>query len=171
LNRTEKQEFVTNFKSVLSNSNFVLVTHYKGLTVSEISSLREKFKENNANFKVTKNSLAKRAVENTDYNNLQQFFSGPTAIAYSDDPVSTAKVVYDFSKENDNLKIIAAAMGSKELNIDDVKKLASLPSMENIRAKIVSLISSPLSNIVSIVSEPSSKLVRLLNAKNEKPST
>lgn len=171
MNRTEKQEFVTNFKSVLSNSNFVLVTHYKGLTVSEISSLREKFKENNANFKVTKNSLAKRAVENTDYNNLQQFFSGPTAIAYSDDPVSTAKVVYDFSKENDNLKIIAAAMGSKELNIDDVKKLASLPSMENIRAKIVSLISSPLSNIVSIVSEPSSKLVRLLNAKNEKPST
>ena len=171
MNRTEKQEFVTNFKSVLSNSNFVLVTHYKGLTVSEISSLREKFKENNANFKVTKNSLAKRAVENTDYNNLQQFFSGPTAIAYSDDPVSTAKVVYNFSKENDNLKIIAAAMGSKELNIDDVKKLASLPSMENIRAKIVSLISSPLSNIVSIVSEPSSKLVRLLNAKNEKPST
>ena len=74
MNRTEKQEFVTNFKSVLSNSNFVLVTHYKGLTVSEISSLREKFKENNANFKVTKNSLAKRAVENTDYNNLQQFF-------------------------------------------------------------------------------------------------
>ena len=171
MNRTEKQEFVTNFKSVLSNSNFVLVTHYKGLTVSEISSLRGKFKENNANFKVTKNSLAKRAVENTDYNNLQQFFAGPTAIAYSDDPVSTAKVVYDFSKENDNLKIIAAAMGSKELNIDDVKKLASLPSMENIRAKIVSLISSPLSNIVSIVSEPSSKLVRLLNAKNEKPST
>lgn len=170
MNRTQKQDFVTNFNAELNKINFVVITHYKGLTVSDISSLREKIKESNSCFKVTKNSLAKRAVENTDYKNLQQFFIGPTAVAYSDDPVSTAKIIYNFSKENENLKIIAGAMGNKELGVDDIKKLASLPSMEAIRAKIVGLINSPLKNIVSILSEPPSKLVRILNANNKKPS-
>ena len=170
VNRTEKHEFVESFNSKLSKTNFVLVTHYKGLTVSEISSLREKIKDCNAFFKVTKNSLAKRAVENTEYKSLKQFFVGPTAITYSDDPVSAAKVVYEFSKENENLKIIAGSMGDKELDIEEIKKLASLPSMETIRTQIAGLISSPLSNIASILSEPSSQIVRLLNSKNNKPS-
>ena len=148
MNRTEKANFVSEFNDLLSNSNFVLVTQYKGLSVEEISSLRRQVKEKNASFKVTKNSLAKRAVKNTDYENLEQFFVGPTAVAFSEDPVSAAKVLYNFSKDNEKLKIIGGAMGT-------------------IRAKLVSLISSPLSNIVSILNEPSSKIVRLINSKQQ----
>ena len=168
MNRTEKVNFVSEFSNLLSNTNFVLVTQYKGLSVEEISSLRKQAKEKNTSFKVTKNSLAKRALKNTDYEKLEQFFIGPTAVAFSEDPVSVAKVLYDFSRDNEKLKIIGGAMGTKELDIDEIKKLASLPSMEIMRAKLVGLISSPLSNIVSILNEPSSKIVRLINSKQQK---
>ncbi len=167
MNRVEKVNFVSEFNSLLSNTNFVLITQYKGLTVEEISSLRRQVKEKNASFKVTKNSLAKRAIKNTDYEKLESFFIGPTAVAFSKDPVSAAKVLYDFSKDNENLKIIGGAMGTSELNIDEIKKLASLPSMDVLRAKLVSLISSPLSNIVSLLNEPPSKIVRLINSKQQ----
>ena len=167
MNRTEKENFVSEFNNLLSNTKFVLVTQYKGLTVEEISSLRRQVKGKDAFFKVTKNSLAKRAIKDTDYEKLEQFFVGPTAVAFSEDPVSAAKVLYDFSKDNEKLKIIGGAMGTQELNYDEIKQLASLPSMKAIRAKLVSLISSPLSNIVSILNEPSSKIVRLINAKKQ----
>jgi large subunit ribosomal protein L10 len=167
LNRTEKHEFVKNFGSLLSKTNFVLVSHYKGLSVQEISSLRKQIRQENATFKVTKNSLAKRAIKNTDYENLDPFFVGPTAITLSDDPVSAAKVIVNFSKENEKLTIIAGAMGDKELSIADINKLASLPSMEVIRAKILGLITSSMSNIVSVIQQPPSKIVRLINSKPE----
>lgn len=168
MNRTEKHEFVNNFSALLNKANFVLVTHYKGLSVQEISSLRKKIKQENAFFKVTKNSLAKRAIKNTNYKNLDPFFVGPTAVAYSDDPVSAAKVIVNFSKDNEKLTIIAGAMGDKELSIEDIKKLASLPTMDVIRAKILGLITSSLSNILLVVNEPSTKILRLLNSKPEK---
>ena len=168
MNRAEKVNFVSEFSNLLSNTNFVLVTQYKGLSVEEISSLRKQAREKNTSFKVTKNSLAKRALKNTNYEKLEQLFIGPTAVAFSEDPVSAAKVLYDFSKDNEKLKIIGGAMGSKELDIDEIKKLASLPSMETIRANLVGLISSPLSNIVSLLNEPSSKIVRLINSKQQK---
>lgn len=168
MNRTEKTNFVSDFNALLSKTNFVLITQYKGLSVEEISLLRKQIKEKNASFRVTKNSLAKRAIKNTNFEILDQFFVGPTAVAYSEDPVSTAKVVFDFSKENENLKIIAGVMDKKELNVDEIKKLASLPSMEIIRTKILGLISSPLSNTLTILNEPSSKIVRLINSKNNK---
>jgi large subunit ribosomal protein L10 len=167
VNRTEKHEFVSNFGSLLSKTNFVLVSHYKGLSVQEISSLRKQIRQENATFKVTKNSLAKRAIKNTDYENLDPFFVGPTAITLSDDPVSAAKVIVNFSKENEKLTIIAGAMGDKELSIADINKLASLPSMEVIRAKILGLITSSMSNIVSVIQQPPSKIVRLINSKPE----
>tara|TARA_B100000989_G_scaffold239327_1_gene186219 strand:+ start:2020 stop:2529 length:510 start_codon:yes stop_codon:yes gene_type:complete len=168
MNRAEKVNFVSEFSNLLSNTNFVLVTQYKGLSVEEISSLRKQAREKNTSFKVTKNSLAKRALKNTNYEKLEQLFIGPTAVAFSEDPVSAAKVLYDFSKDNEKLKIIGGAMGTKELDIDEIKKLASLPSMETIRANLVGLISSPLSNIVSLLNEPSSKIVRLINSKQQK---
>ena len=168
MNRTEKHEFVNNFSAVLSKANFVIVTDYKGLSVQEISSLRKKIKQENAFFKVTKNSLAKKAIKDTDYKSLDHFFVGPTAIAYSDDPVSAAKVIVDFSKDNEKLTIIAGAMGDKELSIEDIKKLASLPTMDVIRAKILALVTSSMSNILSVVNEPSTKILRLINSKPEK---
>ena len=153
---------------MLSKANFVIVTHYKGLSVQEISSLRKKIKQENAFFKVTKNSLAKRAIKDTDYKSLDPFFVGPTAIAYSDDPVSAAKVIVNFSKDNEKLTIIAGAMGDKELSIEEIKKLASLPTMDVIRAKILGLVTSSMSNILSVVNEPSTKILRLINSKPEK---
>ncbi len=165
MNRTEKQEFVEEFNQTLNRNNFLLITHYKGLSVEELSLLRKQVKEKNAFFKVTKNSLVKRAIKNTNFERLDHFFIGPTAVAYSNDPVSAAKVVYDFSKENENLKIIAGSMGENELSLDEIKTLASLPSMDELRGKIIGLLISPLSNIVSLMKEPSSKVVRLLNSK------
>tara|TARA_E500000331_G_C17044845_1_gene621288 strand:- start:21 stop:524 length:504 start_codon:yes stop_codon:yes gene_type:complete len=167
LNRTEKHDFVKSFGSQLSKTNFVVVSHYKGLSVQEISSLRKQIRKENATFKVTKNSLAKRAIKNTNYENLDPFFVGPTAITLSDDPVSAAKVIVDFSKENEKLTIIAGAMGDKELSIADIKQLASLPSMDVIRGKILGLITSSMTSIVSIMQQPPSKIVRLINSKPE----
>lgn len=166
MNRTEKYEFVANFNSTLKNAKFLLVAHYKGLTVSEITELREKVKTNNATFKVTKNSLIKRAIKNTDYEKLENFFVGPTSVTYSKDPVSAAKAVFDFSKENEKLKIIAASMGDKELSVDDIEKLAALPSMDELKAKILGLLTSPMRNIASIFNESASGIVRVISAKN-----
>ena len=167
MNKTEKHEFVEKFHGSLDKAKVVLISHYKGLSVSEISLLREKIKENKAFFKVTKNSLAKRALKDTNYENLEKFFVGPTAVTYSDDPASAAKTIFNFSKDNEKLKIIAGAIGEKELSIEEIKVLANLPSIEEIHAKIVGLISSPLSNIVSILNQPSISTIRLLKAKFE----
>ena len=142
MQKAEKQEFVKNFNETLKEKEFLVVTHYKGLTVSEISSLRQKIKSANSIFKVSKNTLTKRALKDTSFEVLDKLFVGPTSIAYSDDPVSTSKVIIDFAKENENLKILGGAMSGKELNIDEIKKLASLPSMENLRAQIIGLLSA-----------------------------
>ena len=170
MNKTEKHEFVEKFHSSLEKAKVVLISHYKGLSVAEVSLLRDKIKENKAFFRVTKNSLAKRALKDTDYQNLEKFFVGPTAVTYSDDPASAAKTIFNFSKDNDNLKIIAGAIGEKELSIEEIKVLANLPSIDDLHAKIVGLIASPLSNVVSLLNQPSISILRLLEAKfqNEK---
>ena len=142
MQKAEKQEFVKNFNETLKEKEFLVVTHYKGLTVSEISSLRQKIKSANSIFKVSKNTLTKRALKNTSFEVLDKLFVGPTSVAYSDDPVSTSKVIIDFAKENENLKILGGVMSGKELNTDEIKKLASLPSMENLRAQIIGLLSA-----------------------------
>ena len=135
MQRAEKQDFVKHFNTALKEKEFLLVAHYKGLTVSEISSLRKKVKSSNSIFKVAKNTLAKRAIKDTNFENLDKLFVGPTSVAYSDDPVSTSKVIVDFAKENENLKILGASMSGKELSLNEIKHLASLPSMETLRAK------------------------------------
>ena len=167
MQKAEKQEFVKNFNETLKEKEFLLVAHYKGLTVSEISSLRQKIKSANSIFKVAKNTLAKRALKNTDFEVLDKFFVGPTSIAYSDDPVSTSKVMVDFAKENENLKILGGAMSGKELNIDEIKNLASLPSMDALRAKIVGLLLASQRSLVSIFQANQSNLIRLVTNKNK----
>ena len=146
--KAEKHNFVKEFNSVIKNKNFLVIAHYKGLTVSEISDLRNQIREKNAFFKVAKNTLARRAIKETNFEKLDKFFVGPTSIAFSDDPVGTSKVMIDYSKENENLKVIAGVMGDKELTIDEIKKLASLPSMDALRAKILGLLVSVQTKIV-----------------------
>lgn len=167
MNRQEKEHFVNDFHSKIESAKVLLISHYKGLSVSEISNLRKSVKESKAIFKVTKNSLVKIAIKDTCYENLEKHFNGPIAVTYSDDPVSCAKAIFDFSKDNENLKIVGGAIGEKELSVDEIKILANLPSLDELRAKILGLISSPLSNIVRIISEPQSSLTRLINKKSE----
>ena len=166
MNRAEKKEFVENFHVSISSAKVLLVTHYKGLSVSEISELRRSVKEQSANFRVTKNTLAKRALKDTCYKNLEKFFSGPTAVTYSNDPASAAKAVFNFSKDNENLKIIGGAIGDKELTIDEIKTLANLPSLQELRAQLVGIVSSPLRNIVTLLNKPSQSIATIMSKKN-----
>ncbi len=168
MQRAQKQEFVKEFSSDLKSSEFLLVADYKGLNVTEISSLRNEIKScSDSNFKVAKNTLAKRAIKDTNFNVLEKLFVGPTSVAYSNDPVNTSKVAVKFAKENDNFKILGGVMGDKELSIEDIKNLASLPSMEEIRAQIVGLLQSNQTNIVSILTTNQSNIVRVIKNKFE----
>ena len=163
MQRAEKQEYVKQFNAALKGSEFLLVADYKGLNVSEISSLRNEIKCNSDSyFRVAKNTLLKRAVQDTNFKVVEKLFSGPTSVAYSNDPVSTSKVAVKFANANENFKIVGGVMGDKELSIDDIKNLASLPSMEEIRAKIVGLLVSTQSNIVSVLSSNQTNLVRVI---------
>ena len=164
MQREQKREFVKQFNSILKDKEFMLVVDYKGLNVSQISSLREKISSANSNFRVAKNTLARMAIKNTNFQILDKLFVGPTSIAYSDDPVSTSKVLVDFAKDNENLKILGGAMGDKELTVDEIKQLASLPSMDSLRAKIIGLISAPQRNIVLALQGTQSNILRLINA-------
>ena len=165
MQRAEKQDFVKNFNIALKEKEFLLVAHYKGLTVSEISSLRKKVKSSNSIFKVAKNTLAKRAIKDTNFENLDKLFTGPTSVAYSNYPVYNSKAIVDFAKENENLKILGASMSGKELSLNEIKHLASLPSMETLRAKIVGLLSATQRGIVTTLQANQSNLLRVVNNK------
>ena len=163
MQKAEKQEYVKQINSALKTSEFLLIADYKGLNVSEISSLRDEIKTNSdSNFRVAKNTLIKRAIQDTNFKIVEKLFTGPTSVAYSNDPVSTSKVVVKFAKDNEKLKILGGVMGDQELSVDDIKQLASLPSMDEIRAKIVGLLVSTQSNIVSVLSSNQSNLVRVI---------
>ena len=168
MQREQKREFVKQFNSILKDKDFMLVADYKGLNVSQISSLREQISLSNSNFKVAKNTLARMAIKNTNFQMLDKLFVGPTSIAYSDDPVSTSKVLVDFAKDNENLKILGGAMGEKELTVDEIKTLASLPSLEVIRSKLLSLLISTQTNIACTLNATQSGLARLINTKYQK---
>ncbi len=166
MQRAEKQEFVKEFNLALKDSEFILVADYKGLNVSEISSLRNDIKSSsNSNFRVAKNTLAKKALKNTNFEIIEKLFVGPTSVAYSDDPVSTSKIAVKFAKSNENFKILGGVMGDKELSVEEINELASLPSMEEIRAKIVGLLVSAQTNLVSTLTASQSSIVRIINTK------
>ena len=166
MHRDQKYEFVKEFTSVLKDTEFLLVADYKGLNVSEISSLRRQIKsKSSSNFRVAKNTLAKKAIKDTNFEILEKLFVGPISLAYSDDPVSTSKVVVEFAKENEKLKILGGAMGDQELSVEDIKKLASLPSMEEIRAKILGLLLSMQKNLVYALTSNQSNILRMINNK------
>ena len=166
MQRSDKQLFVTEFNKALKDSDFLLIADYKGLKVSEISSLRNEVKSNSDSyFRVAKNTLVKRAIQNTNFKIAEKLFVGPTSVAYSKDPISTSKVLVKFAKENENFKILGGVMGDKELSIDEINNLASLPSLDEIRAKIVGLLVSTQTNIVSILQKNQTNIVRVINEK------
>jgi large subunit ribosomal protein L10 len=164
VDRAEKQEQITALKEVFKASSVVVVAHYSGLTVGQMQTLRKQMKQVGATVKVAKNRLAKIALEGTDVATIGSLLKGPTVIAYSGDPVAAPKVAIDFAKANEQFVILGGAMGKTALNPDGVKALASLPSLDELRAKIVGLIQAPATKIAQVVNAPGAKLARVIQA-------
>ena len=168
MNREEKKELVSTLHDVFSSTQTVVVTHYKGLTVSDMGALRKKAREGEPGFRVTKNRLTRLALEGTQFEPLRDMFEGPTAIAWSDDPVAAAKVAYTFSKENKNLVIVGGAMGSSLLDAKGVESLAKMPSLDELRGKLVGLLQTPAQRIATVSQAPAGQLARVLKAYADK---
>jgi large subunit ribosomal protein L10 len=164
VDRAAKRELVATLNGVFSNTAVIVVAHYKGLTVADMQKLRAQMKQAGATVKVAKNRLAKIALEGTDVASISDLMKGPTLVAYSSDPVAAPKVAVDFAKGNDKLVILGGAMGTTALNPDAVKALATLPSLDELRARLVGLINAPATKIAQIVNAPAAKLARVFGA-------
>ena len=161
MERAAKSELVSTLNDVFANTNVVVVAHYAGLTVADMQNLRAQMKQAGATVKVAKNRLAKIALEGTDVASILGLLKGPTLIAYSSDPVAAPKVAVNFAKANEKLVILGGAMGATTLNVDGVKALAVLPSLDELRAKLVGLIQAPATKIAQVVNAPATKLARV----------
>jgi large subunit ribosomal protein L10 len=164
VDRAEKREFVTALNEVFKSTGSVVVAHYSGLSVAQMNDLRSKMRAAGGTVKVAKNRLAKIALKGTPSEGMQVLFQGQTLIAYSDDPVVAPKVTADYAKGNDNLVILGGAMGATNLDADGVKALASLPSLDELRAKLVGMISTPATRIAQVVNAPAGQLARVFGA-------
>jgi large subunit ribosomal protein L10 len=162
--RAAKQELVTELNGVFKASNSVVVAHYAGLTVAQMQTLRRQAKQAGANVKVAKNRLAKIALEGTDAASIVPLLKGPTVIAYSGDPVAASKVTVDFAKAHEKFVILGGVMGKTTLDLNGVKALASLPSLDELRAKIVGLVQAPATKIAQVINAPAAKVARVVQA-------
>ncbi|WP_164118283.1 50S ribosomal protein L10 [Sphingorhabdus sp. Alg239-R122] len=164
MNRDEKKEAVASLSAMLSDAGAVVVTRNLGLTVAQSTELRSAMREAGASYKVTKNRLAKLAITDTDYDSLGELLTGPTALAVSPDPVAAAKAVVEFAKSNDKLEIVGGAMGDTVLDVAGVKALAALPSLDELRGKLVGLLNAPATKVAQVVQAPASKVARVAGA-------
>jgi large subunit ribosomal protein L10 len=164
VDRAEKQESIASLKEVFNTSKVVIVAHYSGLTVAQMQTLRKQMRAAGAQVKVAKNRLAKIALEGADVASIASLLKGPTLIAYSGDPVAAPKVAVDFAKANEQFVVLGGAMGKTALNVDGVKQLASLPSLDELRAKIVGLIQAPATKIAQLTNAPAAKVARVVQA-------
>ena len=164
MDRKGKSELVTTLNGTFREASLVVVTHNLGLTVAETTDLRRKTRGAGAQFKVTKNRLTRLALAGTKFEGLGKLFTGPTAIAYSKDPVAAAKVVVDFAKANEKLVILGAALGDKVLDAEGVKALATLPSLDQLRGKILGMLQTPATRIASVLKAPAGQVARAIAA-------
>jgi large subunit ribosomal protein L10 len=164
MNRSEKTEAVAALNATFNEAAVVVVTRNLGLTVGQSTDLRNKMREAGASYKVAKNRLAKIALNDTQYGPLSDLLTGPTALATSGDPVAAAKVAVEFAKTNDKLEIVGGAMGSTVLDVNGVKALASMPSLDELRAKLIGLVQAPATKVVQIVTAPAGQLARVFGA-------
>jgi len=164
MNRSEKTDAVAALNATFNEAAVVVVTRNLGLTVAQSTDLRLKMREAGASYKVAKNRLAKIALSDTQYVSLSDLLTGPTAIATSADPVAAAKVAVEFAKTNDKLEIVGGAMGETVLDVEGVKSLASMPSLDELRATLIGLVQAPASKIAQVVVAPAGKLARVFGA-------
>jgi large subunit ribosomal protein L10 len=168
VDRAEKREVVTALHDVLAKTGVVVVAHYAGLTVAEMTKLRSDMRSAGGQVKVAKNRLAKLALEGTDAKGIAELLRGPTCIAYSADPIAAPKVAVKFAKANEKFVILGGAMGTTVLDADGVSALASLPSLDELRSKLIGLIQAPASKIARILNEPGAQLARVFAAYGNK---
>ena len=168
MNKEQKKNYITEMTANFENSEAVLVTHYQGLTVKQLDELRKEMREQGIQFKITKNRITKLALEKTKCKNLTNLFTGPTAVALSKDAISAAKILTKFSKEHNNLKILGGIMGNEILDVAAVANVATLPTLDEARAKIVGILRSPAQKITSILLAPASKIAILALEKSKK---
>ena len=168
MNKEQKKQYIYDMSIQFDKSEAVIVTHYQGLTMNQLDDLRAKMREHGIKFKITNNRKTKLALEKTRCKDLSDLFSGPTAVALSEDAITSAKILTNFSKENENLKILGGIMGSDILDGAGVKNVATLPSLDEARAKIVGILRSPAQKIASILLAPASKIAILALEKSKK---
>lgn len=165
--RQEKESFVTHIREELTKSSIVVaVNRSSGITVEEITKLRKDMRNAEANFKILKNTLARIAIKDSALGSIEKFLTGPTGLAYSNNPVGLAKAISEFAKANEKLTILGGVMDGKAISVDTINELASLPSVDELRAKIIGLLTAAASKIVRTVKEPSARVVRVIAAKS-----
>lgn len=170
VNRTEKAEAVASLHQMLANATLVVITRQSGLTVAEVTDLRGRMRQAGAGYRVAKNRLTRLALEGTSFAKLGPMFVGPTAIAYSKDPVAAAKIAVEYAKSNEKLSIVGGSLGDQQLDIEGVKALASLPSLDELRAKFLAMLNTPATRIAGVVQAPAGQLARVFSAYGSKES-
>jgi len=168
MDRTQKSEVVTTLHATFAEIGVVVVTRNLGMTVAQSTALRQKMRDAGATFKVTKNRLARIALKDTQYEQISDMLTGPIALATSADPVAAAKVAIEFAKTNDKIEIVGGAMGNTLLDAEGIKALASMPSLDEMRATLVGLIQAPATKLAQIAQAPAAQLARVFNAYAEK---
>ena len=164
MDRSEKEQLVTSLHETLKKAELVVITQQSGLTVAEVTNLRRQMRQAGAGFKVTKNRLARLALEGTKFEGLKSMFTGSTAIAYSADPIAAAKVAVTYANSNNKLKIVGGAMAGQVLDPNGIKALATLPSLNELRAKIIGVLTTPAQRIAAVLQAPGGQLARVLKA-------
>ena len=168
MNKEQKKSYIAEITSQFENSKAVMVTHYQGLTMSQLDELRSKMREHGIQFKITKNRITKLALEKTKCKDLSNLFTGPTAVAFGSDAIISARILSKFSKDNDNLKLLGGIMDGEVLDQTGVQNVANLPTLDEARAKIVGILATPASKFVSILLARSEKMSSLSPENSEK---
>ena len=168
MNKEQKQNYIKEMTAQFENSEAVLVTHYQGLTVKQLDDLRKQMREHGIKFQITKNRITKLALKDSKCKNLTNLFNGPTAVALSKDAIISAKILTKFSKENSNLKILGGIMGNEILDVTAVQNVATLPTLDEARAKIVGILRTPAQKLATILLAPATKIAILASEKSKK---
>ena len=164
MDRSQKEEVVASLKDVFEEMNLVVVTQQSGITVAEASTLRRQMRDAGASYKVTKNRLTRLALEGTKFEALQSLFTGPTAIAVSEDPVAAAKVCVEFAKKNTKLTVVGGALGKEMLDRVMIENLAKLPSLDELRGKLIGVLQAPATKLAGVTQAPAGQLARVFSA-------
>lgn len=168
MERAEKQELIASLHDVFAGAASVVVVHYDGLSVAEITALRSQLREVGASLKVTKNRLTRLALKGTEYEGIADLFNGPTAIGYAADPVAAPKALADYAKKNEKLRLLGGGMGTTVLDQAGVKALAELPSLDELRGKLVGLLQAPAQKLAAVTQAPAGQLARVFGAYGNK---